>query len=188
MRGDVHVGFCERFAGETPAHLLGCSCCRLRGLAITNNSLAMLYKTIEWLSSDSNNLAQKHFSITPHHPQYFTATILEWKHLLKPDKYKDVIIDSLKFLVKEKRVQVNTFVIMSNHIHLIWQVQKGFVRENVQRDFLKFTSQTIKRDLKKNHPAVLEKFLVNAKDRKYQIWERNPLSLDLLTKRYLFKR
>ena len=24
MRGDVHVGFCERFAGETPAYLLGC--------------------------------------------------------------------------------------------------------------------------------------------------------------------
>ena len=56
---------------------------------------------------------------------------------------------------------------MSNHVHLIWQVQKGFERENVQRDFLKFTSQTIKRDLKKNHPAVLQKFLVSAKDRKY---------------------
>ncbi len=148
----------------------------------------MLYKTIGWLNSDSNNLAQKHFSITPHHPQYFTATILEWKHLLKPDKYKDVIIDSLKFLVKEKRVQVNTFVIMSNHIHLIWQVQKGFERENVQRDFLKFTSQTIKRDLKKNHPAVLEKFLNNAKDRKYQIWERNPLTIDLLTKEMFIQK
>ncbi len=123
----------------------------------------MLYKTIGWLNLDNNNLAQKHFSITPYHPQDFTATILEWKHLLKPDKYKDVIIDSLKFLVKEKRVQVYTFVIMSNHIHLIWQVQKGFERENVQRDFLKFTSQTIKRDLKKNHPAVLKNSLLMQK-------------------------
>ncbi|MEO6455325.1 MAG: hypothetical protein ABIN97_14690 [Ginsengibacter sp.] len=71
---------------------------------------------------------------------------------------------------------------MSNHIHLIWQIQNGYERENVQRDFLKFTSQTIKRDLQKNHPAVLEKFHVVAKDRKYQIWERNPLCIDLLTK------
>ena len=77
---------------------------------------------------------------------------------------------------------------MSNHVHLIWQVQKGFERENVQRDFLKFTSQTIKRDLKKNHQAVLEKFLVNAKDRKYQIWERNPLSVDLLTKEIFIQK
>ncbi len=91
-------------------------------------------------------------------------------------------------MVKEKRIEVNAFVIMSNHIHLIWQIQNDYQREDVQRDFLKFTSQTIKRNLQKNHPAVLEKFYVNAKDRKYQIWERNPLSLDLLTKRYLFKR
>jgi hypothetical protein len=31
-------------------------------------------------------------------PQFFTATIQEWKHLLKEDKYKNIIIDSLRFL------------------------------------------------------------------------------------------
>jgi len=34
------------------------------------------------------------------YPQFFTATNLEWKKLLKPDKYKDMIISSLRFLVK----------------------------------------------------------------------------------------
>ena len=62
--------------------------------------------------------SQLKITITTHYSQYFTATILEWKHLLKPDKYKDVIIDSLKFLVKEKWVEVNVFTLMSNHIHL----------------------------------------------------------------------
>jgi hypothetical protein len=38
--------------------------------------------------------------------QFFTATILEWKHLLKPDKYKQIILDSLKFLVEQKRAKV----------------------------------------------------------------------------------
>ncbi len=52
-------------------------------------------------------------------------------HLLKPDKYKDVIIDSIKFMAKEKRIEVNAFVIMSNHIHLIWQIQSGYEREDV---------------------------------------------------------
>jgi len=85
-------------------------------------------------------------------------------------------------MVKEKRIEVNAFSIMSNHIHLIWQILEGHERESVQRDFLKFISQTIIRDLKKNHPSVLQKFYVGAKDRKYQIWERNPLSIDLWTK------
>ncbi len=109
-------------------------------------------------------------------------------HLLKPDKYKDVIIDSLKFMVKEKRIEVNAFVLMSNHTHLIGQIQGAYERKDVQRDFLKFTSQTIKRDLQKNHLAVLEKFYVGAKDRKYHIWERNPLSIDLLTKEMFIQK
>ncbi len=91
-------------------------------------------------------------------------------------------------MVKEKRIEVNAFVIMTNHIHLIWQIQDDYQREDVQRDFLKFTSQTIKRNLQKNHPAVLEKFYVNAKDRKYQIWERNPLTIDLLTKEMFMQK
>jgi len=115
------------------------------------------------------------------HTQFFTATILDWKNLLKPDKYKDIVIESLGFLVKDKRVEVNAFVIMQNHIHLIWQMLNNHKRENVQRDFLKFTAQKIKTDLIKNHPQVLSKFEVNAKDRRYQFWERNPLSVDLYT-------
>jgi REP element-mobilizing transposase RayT len=116
------------------------------------------------------------------HPQYFTATILDWQHLLKPDKYKDIIIQSLQFLVKEKRIELNAFAIMSNHIHLIWQIQAGHLKENVQRDFLKYTSQTIIRDLELNHAEVLKIFTVNAKDQKMPGWQRNPLSIDLWTK------
>jgi putative transposase len=77
---------------------------------------------------------------------------------------------------------------MSNHIHLIWQIQHGYEREAVQRNFLKFVSQTIKRDLQKNHPQVLEKFYVGAKDREYQFWKRNPLSIDLWTKEMFIQK
>ncbi len=66
---------------------------------------------------------------------------------------------------------------MPNHIHLLWKMEEGYRREKVQRDFLKYTAQQIKFDLKQHHPEVLEKFKVSAKDRLYQIWERNALSV-----------
>jgi len=113
------------------------------------------------------------------YPCFFTATILEWKKLLKPAKYKQIVIESLSFLVKEARVKVYAFVIMPNHIHLIWQILAPHKRENVQRDFLKYTAQRIKRDLKIHHKAILAHFYVGACDRTYQFWERNPLSIDL---------
>ena len=76
---------------------------------------------------------------TDFHPQFFTATNLEWKHLLREDKYKAIIINSFRFLVKNNRVKIYSFVIMPNHLHLIWQMQPGHERKHVQRDFLKFT-------------------------------------------------
>jgi putative transposase len=118
-------------------------------------------------------------AIITEYPQFFTATILEWKKLLKPDKYKDIIIESLRFLVIHKRIKLYGFVIMINHIHLIWQMCAGIDSTEVQRDFLKYTSQNIKADLRKFHPAVLQQFKVKTKDRKYQFWERNALSVEL---------
>ncbi|HLX54440.1 MAG TPA: hypothetical protein VKR58_10885, partial [Aquella sp.] len=67
-----------------------------------------------------------------YHAQFFTATILEWKYLLEPDRFKDIIINSLLFLKNEKSIVVYGFVIMPNHIHLIWQVQDGFIKEKIQ--------------------------------------------------------
>ena len=46
-------------------------------------------------------------------PQFFTSTILDWKPLLQNDNYKDVIIDALRFAIKERRINLIAFVIMS---------------------------------------------------------------------------
>jgi putative transposase len=122
------------------------------------------------------------------HMQFFTATILEWKKLLRYDWCKDIITSSLAYLVKENRVTVYAFVIMPNHIHLIWRIDENRKREDVQRDFLKYTAQRIKSELMVHHPAVLKHFEVKAKDREYQIWERNPLSIDILNNDVLFQK
>ena len=119
------------------------------------------------------------------HPQFFTATILEWKHLLKPDKYKDIVVGSLKFLVQNGRIKLFGFVLMPNHIHIIWQMRENVKSADVQRDFLKYTAQQMKFDLQQNHPAVLEKFRVKLKDRSYQIWEHRPLSVPLWSNKVL---
>ena len=107
---------------------------------------------------------------------FFTATILNWNKLLFNDKYKEIIIKSMKFIVQDGRTDIYAFVIMPNHIHIVWKIKEDHILQNVQRDFLKFTAQQIIFDLKAKSNKELNKFYVGAKDRKYQIWERNPLS------------
>jgi putative transposase len=101
---------------------------------------------------------------------------------IKGDDYKDIIVKSLRFLKEEGSIVIYAFVIMPNHIHLIWQIQDGYKQDIIQMRFLKFTAQQMKFRLIDTGDSRLEKFLVNAKDRQYQFWERNPLSIDLWTK------
>jgi REP element-mobilizing transposase RayT len=112
-----------------------------------------------------------------------TATVLNWKHVLKPDKYKDVLIDSFRFLVRKNRVRIFAFVIMPNHYHTVWRINKNLEKSNFQRDSMKFTGQTILRDLEFNHREIYISMYVGAKNRKYQFWERNPLSVPLYSQK-----
>lgn len=126
--------------------------------------------------------------IITEHAHFFTATNLEWKKLLAKEKYKDIVIESMRFLVNDKRVIIYGFVIMDNHIHIIWQLQPNKKRDAVQRDFLKYTAQQIKKDMRVYHPDELIRFRVNAKDRQYQFWERNPLSVEIWAETVLIQK
>ena len=119
-------------------------------------------------------------------PQFFTATIQEWKHLLKEDKYKNIIVESLKFLVTEGKVSINGFVIMSNHLHIIWQSKGNNTIQKIQNSFLKHTSKEFKKQLGKD--GNLEMYEVNAIDRKYNFWQRDSLSIELFTTAVLHQK
>ena len=75
--------------------------------------------------------------------KFFTATIYEWKHLLADDNHKNIIVDSLRFLVTDNRIELNAFVIMNNHIHLIWQPLSKFTSSAIQGFFHEIYSSTV---------------------------------------------
>ena len=123
------------------------------------------------------------------YPSYFfTSTIYEWKPLLANDKYKGIIIESLQFLVNDKRIQLNAFVIMDNHIHIILQPLSGFTLPAIQASFMKYTAQQLKRSLMETDKDLLATFKVNKYARDYQVWKRKPLSIDLLTKELFIQK
>ena len=93
-----------------------------------------------------------------YHTQFFTATIFKWKQLLKDDAFKDIIISSLKFLHKEGCIVIYGFVVMPNHIHIIWQIQDGYIKEKIQLRFLKYTAQQMKFKMVDENNRMLDEF------------------------------
>src|SRR5882672_2412503 len=99
-------------------------------LASPPTALPKLIPVTSFIQNYSFNLPAA--MIKSYYAEFFTATILNWQKLLHNDLFKQIIVDSLQWLVKEKRYAVYAFVIMPNHMHLLWCIAPGLEREMVQ--------------------------------------------------------
>ncbi len=77
---------------------------------------------------------------------------------------------------------------MSNHVHLIWQPLQQYTLTQIQTSLMTYTAREIKKKLLKNKPEISEKLKVNKYDRTYQIWKREPLSIELLTEKTFLQK
>ncbi|MEP6467551.1 MAG: transposase [Parafilimonas sp.] len=110
---------------------------------------------------------------------FWTATINSWIKLLEPDALKEIIINSLYYLSEKKKIEVYAFVIMPNHIHLIWKTLDKNGKETAQGSFLKFTAHEFKKYLIANNPDLLQSFSVMAHNKKFEFWQRDSLAFQL---------
>ena len=113
---------------------------------------------------------------------FFTASIYDWIPILQNDGLKNIILESLKHLVDENAIKLSAFVIMPNHIHLLIMPLCNPKYQNVQLSLMRFTAQKIKFHLLDHNDPIIDRFLVNKKDRTYQIWQRNPLATELYSR------
>jgi len=116
---------------------------------------------------------------------FWTDTINDWNHLLKPDKYKQLILDIWRIQVEKRLIIIYAFVIMPNHLHVLWELRSMNGKEMPHASFNKATAHLITKDLKENHPADLPPFKVKDKERSYRIWQRDPLAILMDSKQKL---
>jgi REP element-mobilizing transposase RayT len=93
------------------------------------------------------------------------------------DDYKNVIVSSLQYLSDAGKVDVFAFVIMPNHIHLIWRVNEMNGKETAQGSFLKCTAHEFKKMLKNDTDNKLASYAVNAANKNFEFWQRDSLAV-----------
>jgi len=108
---------------------------------------------------------------------FWTATIKEWKHLLKKEYYKELIIQQLQWLKERNKIKVYAYVIMPNHIHVVWKMLEKNGKEMPHASFNKWTSSQFLKDLKTHHPEMLEFFIEKTKERNHRFWQRDALAI-----------
>ena len=108
---------------------------------------------------------------------FWTNTVKDWDHLLSCHKYKSIITDSLKELTDRKLIEIYGFVIMPNHLHILWRLLRKNGKEMPHASFNKATAHLIIKDLKAKHSSRLRRLKVSEPSRAHRIWRRDALAV-----------
>ena len=78
------------------------------------------------------------------YPYFLTLSVVGWIDVFTRQRYNDKIIESLKYCVEHKGLEIFAYVIMPSHIHLVARSLAGNLNE-VLRDFKSFTAKEVLR-------------------------------------------
>jgi REP element-mobilizing transposase RayT len=126
---------------------------------------------------------------------FITATVVDWVDVFSRKAYRDCIIESLDFCIKNKGMILYGFVIMSNHIHLIIQSDKNKLSDLI-RDFKKFTAKTILHKIETEPESradwMLKRFEFTCKshsrNEKYQFWQYGNHPEEIFSEKFFWSK
>ncbi len=112
---------------------------------------------------------------------FWTSVIKDWNHLLKDDKsdsyrIKMIIIQSFQWLVQHELVYIYGYVVMPNHIHVLWEQLKMNGKETPKESFEKYTGHMFLKHLRRSEKILID-YATEQKDRNYMFWQRDPLAI-----------
>ncbi|NME68756.1 REP-associated tyrosine transposase [Flammeovirga aprica] len=124
---------------------------------------------------------------------FVTLTVTEWVDVFTRKEYIDIIIDSLTFCQKNKGLQIHSYVIMTNHLHLIISTKEGGEKlEFILRDFKKYTSQNIRKAIEQNPKESRKKWMLwlfkssaNPAKQNFQFWQHYNFPIQLSSPKLL---
>ena len=81
--------------------------------------------------------------IDAEHAYYVTLTVVDWVDIFTRPVYKHIIVDSLQHCIDNKGLEINAWVLMSNHLHMVASSKSDLLLSDILRDMKKFTSKKI---------------------------------------------
>ena len=91
---------------------------------------------------------------------YFVSfATVHWIDIFTRELYRTILIDSLKFCQQKKGLEIFSWCIMTNHVHLIIGTS-GSKMEDILRDFKSFTSRELKEAIKNNNQESRKEWIV----------------------------
>jgi len=120
---------------------------------------------------------------------YFVSfAVINWIDVFTRNEYKDIFLDALKYSIEHKTMRVFAWCIMTNHIHLVFDVSEPYRPELVLGDIKRFTSRKITEAIENNPQESRKEWMLSqfreagnktSNTTKYQFWRHDNKPIEL---------
>jgi len=130
-------------------------------------------------------------------PHFITSSVVKWIDVFSREAYTEILLESLRYSIDNKGLQLHAWVVMSNHIHLIASADEGKELADIMRDMKKFTSQRIIAAIEANVHESRKDWLIwmfkragaaNKNNETYQFWQQDNHPVELSTNEMIEQR
>ena len=119
---------------------------------------------------------------------FVTYTVVDWIDVFTRDIYRNVLLDSWNYCIRDKGLRIHAWCIMTNHVHMIISSEKDEL-SNIMRDMKSYTSTTIKKLITENPQESRKRWMLrlmkaarnkNKNNKGFQLWQQHnhPILLD----------
>lgn len=126
-------------------------------------------------------MSRKYKFYNPEGLYFVSFATVNWIDVFTRRQYRDILVDSLNYCVREKGLVIYAWVIMSNHVHLVIRTRKEPL-EGIMRDLKSHTSREILKNIKENPQESRREWMLwmferagvkNSNNEKSQFWQQN---------------
>jgi REP element-mobilizing transposase RayT len=112
---------------------------------------------------------------------FVTYVIVNWIDVFTRDIYREVLLDSWYYCVKNKGLRIFAWCIMTNHVHMIISSKEEEL-SNIMRDMKSYTSTTLKKVIAENPNESRKKWMfrmmiqagtINKNNKGFQFWQQH---------------
>jgi len=125
---------------------------------------------------------------------YFVSfAVVDWVDVFTRKEYREIVIQSLEYCQEQKGLELYSWCLMTNHVHLIFSAAECNPSE-LLRDFKKYTSKSILKAIQENDKEsrrdwMLEIFeragRANSRNSKYQFWRQDNQPKECFGERFI---
>lgn len=137
------------------------------------------------------------YKISDKNAAYFiTMTVVDWLDVFSVKKQKQLIVDSLKYGQRNMGLEIYCWCLMPSHLHIICRATGEMGMSAFLRDFKKFTSKAIVKNVMDEPEDRRELFLSRFKaacshlkrGQKYKVWQDSNHAMIIFSNKFLYQK